>query len=351
MLKLDYSLESPEQRKQLVEKILAETPNPNEKYLEYLADYLVLGMEKQERRERKVLTPNRMVTVNKRETSFEGLVSQFENGEDGIYNLITNNKNIIFQPKKEITKQDLETIPELQKIKDAINYWEKQLPFASGRDLYVMKQTIIELRKDQYVVKDCIRVPNIVRTPTRSRNWIPLESWEEVSEEGRVIPHGVSLCDPKVCSAVLLNYSRLKQDSDGVFDTDTWYFMEDFDRCANAALKNHPVYESIVTWKIDGVPNAEIQLRLQTEHGLSYSSEYISSLWRKKIPGLIASAAEDEYLDWYFLNKARGQYKTCHRCGKTKLAIGKYFSRNKTSIDGWYSICKECRNKKAAGQI
>ena len=71
-------------------------------------------MEKQERRERKLLTPNRMVTVNKREMSFEGLVSQFENGEDGIYNLITENKNIIFQPKKEITKKDLEEIKELR---------------------------------------------------------------------------------------------------------------------------------------------------------------------------------------------------------------------------------------------
>jgi hypothetical protein len=67
-------------------------------------------MEKQEKKERKILTDNRMVTVNKRETSFEGLVSQFENGEDGIYNLITDNKNTIFQPKVTITKKDLEEI-------------------------------------------------------------------------------------------------------------------------------------------------------------------------------------------------------------------------------------------------
>jgi hypothetical protein len=71
-------------------------------------------MEKQERKERKVLTENRMATVNKRETSFEGLVSQLENGEDGIYNMITNNKNIIFQPKVMITKKDVEEIPGLQ---------------------------------------------------------------------------------------------------------------------------------------------------------------------------------------------------------------------------------------------
>ena len=96
MIKLDYSIDSPEERNKLVQQILDENPEPNEKYLEVLADYLILCMEKQERKERKILTENRMTTVNKRETSFEGLVSQFENGEDGIYNLITENKNIIF---------------------------------------------------------------------------------------------------------------------------------------------------------------------------------------------------------------------------------------------------------------
>ena len=95
-------------------KILAENPVPNDKYLEILADYLVLCMEKQEKKERKILTENRMMTVNKRETSFEGLVSQLENGEDGIYNLISENKNQIFQPKVTITKKDLEEIEPLR---------------------------------------------------------------------------------------------------------------------------------------------------------------------------------------------------------------------------------------------
>ena len=96
MIKLDYSLQTPEERNQLVEKILEENPNPSEAYLEVLADYLVLCMEKQERKERQLLTDNRMTTIVKRETSFEGLVSQLENGEHGIYNLMTENKNMIF---------------------------------------------------------------------------------------------------------------------------------------------------------------------------------------------------------------------------------------------------------------
>ena len=98
----------------MVDQILAENPDPTDKYLEILANYLILCMEKQEKKERKILTENRMMTVNKRETSFEGLVSQLENGEDGIYNLISENKNQIFQPKVTIMKKDLEEIEPLR---------------------------------------------------------------------------------------------------------------------------------------------------------------------------------------------------------------------------------------------
>lgn len=346
MTKLDYSLTSPEERKQLVEQILAEIPEPTPAYLEYLSNYLVLAMEKQERKERKILTENRMVTVNKRELSFEGLVSQFENGEDGIYNLITENKHIIFQPKKEITKADLEKYQELRQLKEAIEYWEKIIPTLSGKELYIAKQALIELRKDQYVIKDSLRQPVEVKYLTPSKNWIPLDGDETLNEEKRVIPEGVSLCDAKTCSAILCNYSKLKANGDGNFYSDTWYLMEDFDRVATTALKDYPIYERIVELKVDGISNAVIQQTLQEEFGLSYSNEYISSLWRKKIPSLIASAAEDEYLDWYFLNVEKGIYKKCNRCGKTKLAIGKYFSKNSSSPDGWYSICKECRSRK-----
>lgn len=127
---------------------MEQEPEPNSNYLEILADYLILCMEKQEKREKKILTENRLATVNKREISFEGLVSQFENGEDGIYNLITENKNQIFQPKVSITKKDLEDIEPLRQIREAIDIWEKKLKTATGRDAYIIKRTLIELRKD-----------------------------------------------------------------------------------------------------------------------------------------------------------------------------------------------------------
>ena len=122
--------------------------------------------------------------------------------------------------------------------------------------------------------------------------------------------------------------------------------MEAFEEVSDIALKDYPLYERLVECKVDGLQNIQIQEVLQMEFGIKHSVEYISSLWRNKIPKLIASAAEDQWLNWYYLNVEKGKYKRCSRCGQIKLAHNKYFSKNKTSKDGFYSICKCCRNRK-----
>ena len=347
MIKLDYTIESPEERNKLVQQILAENPNPNPAYLEILADYLVLCMEKQEKKEKKILTENRMTTVNKRETSFEGLVSTLENGEDGIYNLINESKTTIFQPRISITKRDLEEIPFLKQLREAINMWEEKLKTAQGRDKFIIKKTLIELRKDQYLIKDSYRQPIRLTKISRSKHYLKLDDSYSFNSEGYVVPSGFSLCNPKVCSAILCNYSKLKEHCWDQFESDLYYLMQSFDEVAEIALADEPLYHQIVVDKIDGMQNIEIQEDLMTRFQKTHSLEYISSLWRKKIPNLIASTAEDQLLDWHYREVEIGRFKKCSRCGQIKLAHNKYFSKNKTSKDGFYSICKECRNSKA----
>ena len=303
-------------------------------------------MEKQEKKEKKILTDNRMATVNSRETSFEGLVSQLENGEDGIYSLVNESKTIIFKPKVTITKKDVEEIPFLRELREGIKVWENKLKTAQGKDAFIIKKALIEMRKDQYIIKNAFRKPISFNKITHVSFPVKLEDSYEFDKEGYVIPKGVSLCDPKVCSAILCNYSRLKEDSYGHFDSDLYYIMESFDELSDIALKDYPIYDRIVLYKIDGMQNVDIQQALKEEFGTTHSIEYISSLWRKKIPALIASAAEDQILNHHYTMVEKGKYKKCSRCGQIKLAHNKYFSKNKTSKDGFYSICKSCRNSK-----
>lgn len=345
-LKLDYSLESPEQRKELVEKILSEGENFSSQYLEILSNYLILCMEKQEKKQKKLLTENRMVTINKREASFEGLASQLENGEDGIYNLMReNDKSVLFQPKISITKDDLREVPFLAQLRSTIDDWDQALKSTSGKTAYAIKKALIEMRKDQYVIKQAYRRPIVFNHVLHSAQ--PIRIFEDLSEvvDGELRVAGISFADPTIVSIILQNYSKLREDGYGKFIDDTYYLIEDFDNVAEKALSKYPVYQKIIQDKIDGLTNLQIQKNLQTEFNISYSLEYISSLWRKKIPKLIAGTAANDILEREY-RKQKLPLKKCSRCGTLKPAHNNFFSKNKTSKDGFYSVCKVCRNKK-----
>lgn len=308
-------------------------------YLEILANYLTAPTDK---KDHSITTENRNVTIQKRETSLEGLVSQFESGEDGIYNLIQENKNALLTPKLKITKQDIEDIPLLAQIRESIAAWKEKLKTASPKDALIIKKTIIELQRDQYLIKDSYKPPATTKSLTFSKKIIPLND----SEEPQYLPQDFTLRNPKICSIILCNYSRLVEESYGHFDSDLWHLMQDFDDVSGRALQSRPDYLTIVEMKIDGAQNKDIQLALQTQFGLNHTAEYISNLWRQKIPALIAETAQEDYLYWFYLNKERGTYKRCTKCGQTKLATTQFFNRNSSAKDGFYSICKKCRNKK-----
>ena len=349
-IKLDYSLETPQERNQFVKKIIENTPQEQltNKYLEILSDYIIFAMDKEERKKKKILTDNRLITVNKRETSFQGLAGRLENGEDGIYNMIANDKNIIFTPKVSITKKDIEDIPPLKKLREAIESVEKQMKEATGKKKYLLKKQLIELRQDQYVIKNAYKKPIFFMNTIKSFSKLCLDENIIIDKSGNVESDGlISLFNPKHISILLCNYSKLKEDSWGKFNGDSYFLMEDLDDLIEKSLRDkYPLYYDLLIYKIDGKQNSEIQTLLNKKYKIKHSIEYISSLWRNKIPKLIAETAQEEYLIWYYKNKKAGVWKRCSRCGEIKLAHNKFFSINKTSKDGFYSICKECRNKK-----
>lgn len=349
-LKLDYTLQNPGARNELVKKIIEQTPPQRltPKYLQLLSDYLVFAMDKEERKKKNIITDNRMVTVNKRETSFEGLVEKFQNGEDGIYNIITNDKNIIFTPKISITEEDIQTIPGMKQLRDAIAQIEAQEKVATGKRRFLLKKQLIEMRKEQYVLKNTFKPPIYCLNATKSFNHIALEEKISVNEDGSLkIEGNFSLLNPDHVSAVLCNYSRIKQDCWGQFSSDAYYMIQDLENLVDETLeKDFPLYYDLLIYKIDGKTNEEIQSLLERDYGVRHSVEYISSLWRNKIPKMIAEQARKDWLIWHYTFEEKGQWKKCSRCGQIKLAHNMFFSKNNTSKDGFYSICKDCRNAK-----
>lgn len=349
-IKLDYTIEKAEDRIKEVRKILSNMERkPTNYQLEILTNYIEDAYTLKERKEHGLLNNNRRATINKRETSFEGLVEKFENGEDGVYNLINENKNLFLTPKVSISAKDVAEVPGLAELREAIEQMKEICDCAQGKDKFIAKKNLIDMQQTQYILKDNYQQPVHASNFIKTIASFSLDEHITLDENDEPISDGiVNYFDPKHVAAILANYSGLKQEADAHFESDFFYFLIDFDRIADAALQDFPVYEAIVTYKIDGMRNADIAERLLEEFGFTYSQSYLSVLWKHKIPEIIADKAKEQWLIYHYTFEDYGKWKKCSRCGQIKLMHNRWFSKNNDSEDGYYSICKCCRKKKGA---
>lgn len=335
MLSLDNKLKTYEERQAHVEseiERIGELKITN--YMkEKIASYLIEATHLEPRGE--IITANRMVTVNKRETSREGLVDKLEGGESAFHGLINQDKNMILTPKVEITEADVKEVPLLGQLREDIDELEQRIKDNPDMDVKVrgrLRQIIIEMRKDQYVLKNAYRQPMFGRSRSGGMDG---ES-----------DYDLSLQDVEQVKTLLVNYSGLKTYFADKLDSDMKWILSDLDKLIEESLSDKPTLLFILKGKVDGLSNMDIRQGLIETFDVDHTEEYISSLYRNKIPQTIAAKASENWIDYIFMNKIKGNYKRCSRCKEIKLANNKNFSINKTSSSQFYSICKTCRNKK-----
>lgn len=111
---LDTRLQTSEERLQFVNDWLADHPEPTENECEWIASYLTYPLDKEERlQERKILTSNRLKTINAHETSYEGMSSRYEAGEDAVEAIIQSKVppyTNITPKKRPITQWDIDNV-------------------------------------------------------------------------------------------------------------------------------------------------------------------------------------------------------------------------------------------------
>lgn len=351
-MKLDFSIKTKNGRAAYVNKMLKENPSMSRQYKEYISDYLLFVADKQQTKlereeENPIITRNREVTVNKRQMSYEELVSKLENGEDGIYAMIANDKNQIMDHKEAITDADIEKIPGLKEQMNTIESLKKQFDNAQGYAKYALKRQIIETWQQIYIIKASWKgvpksratnqIKNFARMPLPEHVWLNEDNMPESD-------CAINLFNPTHVSFLLCYYSQLKQECEDDLQSDMHWLLIDLENLAVEAIQEKdPILWEILLRKVDGYTNTEIKEMIERDYGVVHNEQYYSTLWRKRIPKLITEQASKNWLLWHYTTEEYGKWKVCGQCGETKLAHPMFFTRNKTH-DGFYSICKECRS-------
>jgi hypothetical protein len=356
-LHLDYSLSTKEERKQYVDNLLENT-NPEQltdKYLQYISDYLLFVADKNQTKKEQaeeypITTRNREATLNKRQVSFDEMVDLYEYGEDSLHAIITNDKNQIMDPKDPITADDMRTVPGLREIIQTIDALNNRLLSATGKNKYNIKKQIIEMWKQAYILRASAKggVGKGKISPTH-KDYTTLKIEENIyfdSEGYPVSDSPISFLSADKVSYLLTNYADLKKETGEEVNCDMYSVLLDFEGLVERTLlPKYPMFFDVMVRKINKYSNAEIKQYLENTYGTIHTEQYISTLWKQRIPKMIAEKAQEEYLLWYYTNIEKGNWKTCRKCGETKLAHPIFFSRNTSSKDHFYSVCKECRKK------
>lgn len=338
MFQLDYAVNSVEKRKKIVEEIIArvgeENLRPND--LERLANYLVFSPDLKTKKE--IVSQSRVNTIRKREVGLKNNNFDIIEADD---------KNKIAAPHITITKKDINTIEPLKQLYEAIVQTEKVYKKTKNKKL---KKMLIEMRKDQYIIKSAYTKPIFFLQPLKSSTVFNYdEDTMYFTEEGNIkmiSENRIDFTKSKHIAALLKFYSSLVQNSYFDLENDMRWILKDLDNLIEKTLSDKPMYHDIIIMKIDGKSNQDIKNFLIEKYNKNYTVEYISYLYKHRIPSMIAFQYKKDWVEWFYTYKVKGNWKKCSRCGEVKLAHKFFYSKNTSSKDGFYTICKECRRKK-----
>ena len=134
-------------------------------------------------------------------------------------------------------------------------------------------------------------------------------------------------------------------------ESTTKYLIETFKYYA-AISDLSDIYKEILDLKIQKKKNQDIANYINQKYQKSYTSNYISTIFKQKIIKKIADAAayHQRVIELIFFPE---EFKTCNTCGRTLLKCSDNFVRKERSKDGFTNSCKSCdkeeRKRKKGG--
>lgn len=404
MLKLDFSIVSSTERSEFVNNFFNSNPDyqPTQAELDTLSNYILYGKDE-----------DGTSVVDRKEVSIDTKYSSYSKRKaeslDELMDTPGFNENTIVQnyvyrhPKVEkISRKSQEdaAIPGMKELWRAIDRAAYILKVCEGlapqdpdnpvrvedytqTDLYKLKHNLIDMRKQQYVLKETYRPtehtfnPNVHKAATLQSETQPID-WEQYWFYPlglRLMPLDGRFDAPQDYARTITPWDRVQLGNEPEVEnrhiidftnSEHIYLLAkhyqdiscatdlDHDGLCGAILDTLEFYAQLadltesrqLIWKLKCAQwnNGAIRVRVNKEFGTSYNDNYISTLFKQNICGDIAAAAR-LHAD-YFLNRDNDSvWKICSCCGKRKLRDSREFMRKSKSSDGLAARCKKCESK------
>ena len=355
---LDFTLETDIERRSHIKELLKDNPNPSNKILELYANYILYGKDEK--------TGNSVVDDKKVEISTK--YSSYANKTKvvSLEKLLTdvNNNETVFckqkysKPKISIDRvkdANIPNIKELWKTIDALEDKLKNDEKLTDLQKYHLKHKIIELRREQYSLKDCF-----TQTRYKKENFLnyfpdtfkktifkiePRGLYSENGFDDNYAAEGkriISFTNIEHIKKLIAKYDELII-NDSSFESTGKAIKNTLKFYVN--LTNINIEQALIlTLKTKGYLNKDIAEKVNEKFGVLRSQFYISKIY-KNILEDIAFAAEK---DFEMSNKKYQieLWKPCSICGEELLRTDDFFHKKKTSQDGLTNYCKRCDRKK-----
>lgn len=355
-MRLDYSIDTQPARLEEVRRVVREARHLSARDLTSLADYLLFVSDarqtKAERAHpRPIVTRNRAVTFAKRDMSLDGAIDSLAGGEGSLLAMSCDGRGLPLDAKAPISQADMDVVPGLRECAETIGTLKAALAREDCPNRSALTRQVISTYKEMYAIRGSY---GIARAKARVGSQIRQVAHMRLDESVTVGPDGlprttgiVSLLRADHVSFLLRYRERLEAEVADDLDADMHWLLIDLDELTKRALAPYPLLMDLMEWETRGYQGSEIVRLMERDHGISHTEQYFSTLWRKRIPRLVAACAQRRWLLWHYTYEApdEAEWKVCTQCGRRLPANPMFFHRN-TSKDGYYSMCRDCRSKR-----
>lgn len=401
---LDYSIYSDEERVKAIENIFKDLNTvPSNSDLELMANYILYGKDAEDKnavqRKETYEEKKRYSSYRKAADKVESLDAILENpladqlafrpaDEKYVYKKA---KPKIYRPKYDkdgtIIDPGDSDIPGMVELWDSIDRLQHIIDVADGKiapnpdeliitdsyRLYKMRHQLIEIRRDQYYLKDLFK-PTIkflnCQSPSQqtidwnsdSFYWISREEWRhrvnhsliKISKNPKdyewngdlvkwyVRRHTFNWENPSHIKHLINHYSAIWQMAWDDPYSDARILIMDFDRYQDMA-DLPPLRTHILTRKIDGWSYSKIAKELDDNWGIKYNENHICTVVTTEIPQRMAKIIKKHKL---LMDTPKSECKLCGSCRQFLPLDPLFFGRNISKKDGFSSTCKDCEKQR-----